>query len=110
MCTVKVLAPYPICFEFLNSSALVIVHPVIKNWIKYAHFEEKHGYIAHGRKVFERAVEFFGEVQVDEYLYVAFARFEEKQKEVMHHKTQNLLHNLFSKRSPTTHWFVFFLL
>ncbi|KAG5276590.1 hypothetical protein AALO_G00107420 [Alosa alosa] len=53
----------------------------VKNWIKYAHFEEKHGYIAHGRKVFERAVEFFGEEYVDEHLYVAFARFEEKQKE-----------------------------
>ncbi|XP_076128515.1 crooked neck-like protein 1 [Alosa pseudoharengus] len=59
----------------------VIVHPEVKNWIKYAHFEEKHGYIAHGRKVFERAVEFFGEEYVDEHLYVAFARFEEKQKE-----------------------------
>ncbi|XP_062406550.1 crooked neck-like protein 1 [Sardina pilchardus] len=59
----------------------VIVHPEVKNWIKYAHFEEKHGYIAHGRKVFERAVEFFGEEYIDEYLYVAFARFEEKQKE-----------------------------
>uniref|UniRef100_A0A8C8IVR7 Pre-mRNA-splicing factor Syf1/CRNKL1-like C-terminal HAT-repeats domain-containing protein n=1 Tax=Oncorhynchus tshawytscha TaxID=74940 RepID=A0A8C8IVR7_ONCTS len=51
------------------------------NWIKYARFEEKHGYIAHGRKVFERSVEFFGEEHVDENLFVAFARFEEKQKE-----------------------------
>lgn len=70
--------------EFLNISALVIVHPEVKNWIKYAHFEEKHGYIAHGRKVFERGVEFFGEENIDENLYVAFARFEEKQKEVMY--------------------------
>ncbi|KAK6295066.1 hypothetical protein J4Q44_G00342920 [Coregonus suidteri] len=67
--------------ELLNSSALVIVHPDVKNWIKYARFEEKHGYIAHGRKVFERSVEFFGEEHVDEKLFVAFARFEEKQKE-----------------------------
>ncbi|XP_036406487.1 crooked neck-like protein 1 [Megalops cyprinoides] len=59
----------------------VIVHPEVKNWIKYAHFEEKHGYIAHSRKVFERAVEFFGEENINENLYVAFARFEEKQKE-----------------------------
>ncbi|KAJ8275018.1 hypothetical protein COCON_G00096430 [Conger conger] len=65
----------------LNSSELVIVHPEVKNWIKYAHFEEKHGYIAHSRKVFERAVEFFGEDNINENLYVAFARFEEKQKE-----------------------------
>ncbi|XP_051954682.1 crooked neck-like protein 1 [Xyrauchen texanus] len=59
----------------------VMVHPEVKNWIKYAHFEEKHGYIALGRKVFERAVEFFGEDNISENLYVAFARFEEKQKE-----------------------------
>jgi hypothetical protein len=44
--------------------------------------EDKHGYIAHGRRVFERAVEFFGEEHVDERLFVAFARFEEMQKEV----------------------------
>ncbi|XDV41225.1 hypothetical protein PO909_010123 [Leuciscus waleckii] len=58
-----------------------MVHPEVKNWIKYANFEDKHGYIALGRKVFERAVEFFGEDHISESLYVAFARFEEKQKE-----------------------------
>ncbi|CAJ1077698.1 hypothetical protein INR49_018007 [Xyrichtys novacula] len=51
------------------------------NWIKYARFEEKHGYIAHSRKVYERAVEFFGEEHVEENLFVAFAKFEETQKE-----------------------------
>lgn len=66
----------------LNCAALVIVHPEVKNWIKYARFEEKHGYIAHSRKVYERAVEFFGEEHVEENLFVAFARFEETQKEV----------------------------
>uniref|UniRef100_A0A8C4RMD8 Crooked neck pre-mRNA splicing factor 1 n=1 Tax=Erpetoichthys calabaricus TaxID=27687 RepID=A0A8C4RMD8_ERPCA len=55
----------------------------VKNWIKYARFEDKHGYIAHARKVFERAVEFFGEEYMDEQLFVAFAKFEEKQKEVI---------------------------
>ncbi|XP_074470901.1 crooked neck-like protein 1 [Sebastes fasciatus] len=59
----------------------VIVHPEVKNWIKYARFEEKHGYIAHSRKVFERSVDFFGEDHVDEHLFVAFAKFEETQKE-----------------------------
>ncbi|XP_077367599.1 crooked neck-like protein 1 [Festucalex cinctus] len=59
----------------------VMVHPEVKNWIKYARFEEKHGYIAHSRKVYERAVEFFGEEHVDENLFVAFAKFEETQKE-----------------------------
>uniref|UniRef100_A0A8C5FH56 Crooked neck pre-mRNA splicing factor 1 n=1 Tax=Gadus morhua TaxID=8049 RepID=A0A8C5FH56_GADMO len=55
---------------------------ILHNWIKYARFEDKHGYIAHGRRVFERAVEFFGEEHVDERLFVAFARFEEMQKEM----------------------------
>lgn len=53
----------------------------MKNWIKYARFEERHGYVALSRKVYERAVEFFGEEHVDENLFVAFARFEETQKE-----------------------------
>ncbi|KAF3850304.1 hypothetical protein F7725_020023 [Dissostichus mawsoni] len=53
----------------------------VKNWIKYARFEEKHGYIAHSRKVYERSVDFFGEDYVNEHLFVAFAKFEEAQKE-----------------------------
>uniref|UniRef100_A0A9J7Z3J8 Crooked neck pre-mRNA splicing factor 1 n=1 Tax=Cyprinus carpio carpio TaxID=630221 RepID=A0A9J7Z3J8_CYPCA len=67
--------------EVDKSRTLVMVHPEVKNWIKYANFEEKHGYIALARKVFERAVEFFGEEHISENLYVAFSRFEEKQKE-----------------------------
>lgn len=59
-----------------------MVHPEVKNWIKYARFEEKHGYVAHSRKVYERAVEFFGDDHVEENLFVAFAKFEETQKEV----------------------------
>lgn len=60
----------------------------MKNWIKYGRFEEKHGYIAHSRKVYERAVEFFGEDYVDENLFVAFAKFEETQKEVCDERSQ----------------------
>uniref|UniRef100_A0AAY4CEJ5 Crooked neck-like protein 1 n=1 Tax=Denticeps clupeoides TaxID=299321 RepID=A0AAY4CEJ5_9TELE len=60
---------------------IMLFHPEVKNWIKYSRFEERHGYIAHSRKVFERAVEFFGEENIDENLYVAFAKFEERQKE-----------------------------
>ncbi|TNM94444.1 hypothetical protein fugu_017203 [Takifugu bimaculatus] len=48
---------------------------------EYARFEERHGYIAHSRKVYERAVEFFGEDHIEENLFVAFAKFEETQKE-----------------------------
>lgn len=76
------LKPPCLACYFLNSPELVLVHPDVKNWIKYARFEEKHGYFAHARKVYERAVEFFGDEHMDEHLYVAFAKFEENQKEV----------------------------
>ncbi|KAG5201498.1 hypothetical protein R6Z07M_012127 [Ovis aries] len=69
------------CLVFPSFRSLVLVHPDVKNWIKYARFEEKHGYFAHARKVYERAVEFFGDEHMDEHLYVAFAKFEENQKE-----------------------------
>lgn len=45
-------------------------------------FEERHGFISGARKVYERAVEFFGEDIMDERLYLAFAKFEEGQREV----------------------------
>ena len=54
----------------------------MKHWIKYAKFEERHGYINRARAVYERAIEFFGEVDLQETLFIAFAQFEEKQKEV----------------------------
>ena len=55
----------------------------MKHWIKYAKFEERHGYVNRARAVYERAVEFFGEVELEESLFVAFAQFEERQKEVI---------------------------
>ncbi|XP_051825925.1 crooked neck-like protein 1 [Antechinus flavipes] len=61
---------------------LVLVHPEVKNWLKYARYQEKWGSVAHARKVYERAVDYFGEEHMDERLYVAFAKFEENQKEL----------------------------
>lgn len=55
----------------------------MKNWIKYAKFEEKNGFINSARRIYERAVEFFGEFNISEVLLIAFARFEESQKEVL---------------------------
>lgn len=46
-------------------------------------FEEHHGFISGARKVYERAVEFFGEETLDERLFIAFAKFEEGQREVI---------------------------
>ena len=34
------------------------------------------------RIVFERAIEYYGDDNMDQYLYIAFARFEESQREV----------------------------
>lgn len=59
----------------------VSVHPDVRNWIKFARFEEQHGFISGARGVFERAVEFFGDELMDEKLYLAFAKFEEGQRE-----------------------------
>lgn len=58
-------------------------------------FEEQHGFISGGRKVYERAVEFFGEEMMDEKLYIAFAKFEEGQKEVR--ITFNLTQNIYTR-------------
>jgi len=59
----------------------VYVHPESKNWVRFAKFEEGHGFINSARVIFERAVEFFGEENMDEKLFIAFAKFEENQKE-----------------------------
>ncbi|KAH9422110.1 Crooked neck-like protein 1 [Dermatophagoides pteronyssinus] len=62
-------------------SRFVTVHPEVKNWIRFAHFEEQNGFIANSRDVYEKAIEFFGDDYLDEYLFMAFARFEESQHE-----------------------------
>ncbi|XP_063976265.1 protein crooked neck [Diachasmimorpha longicaudata] len=64
----------------------VTVHPEVKHWIKYARFEESHGFINGARKVYERAVWFYGDENIDEKLFIAFAKFEEGQKE--HERTR----------------------
>ena len=59
----------------------VHVHPEAKNWIKYARFEENHGYILSSRRIYERAIQFYGDDHLSESLFIAFAKFEEGQKE-----------------------------
>lgn len=60
----------------------MIVHPEVKNWLKYARFEEKNQFISSARQIYERAVEYFGDDNIDEGLLIAFAKFEEGQREV----------------------------
>lgn len=60
----------------------VMVHPEVKHWIKYARFEESHGFINSSREIYERAINFYGDEHLDEMLFIAFAKFEEGQREV----------------------------
>lgn len=66
---------------FLYVFRFVITHPEVKFWIKYARFEENHGFIHSARQIYERSVQFFGDDHLDEKLFIAFAKFEENQKE-----------------------------
>lgn len=59
----------------------ITVHPEIKNWIRFAKFEERNGFVSNAREIYEKAVEYFGDENMDENLLLAFAKFEERQKE-----------------------------
>ena len=59
-----------------------MVHPEVKNWVKYAKFEEKNHYVNSCRRIYERSVEFFFLFYISETLLLSFAKFEEGQKEV----------------------------
>jgi len=61
--------------------SFVMCHPVIKNWIRFAKFEEHQQNPSNARIVFERAIEYYGDDNMDQYLFIAFARFEESQRE-----------------------------
>ncbi|VDN27807.1 unnamed protein product, partial [Gongylonema pulchrum] len=53
----------------------------VRHWLRYAKFEERFGYIGNARAVYERAVDYFGDEHLSETLLIAFAQFEERQKE-----------------------------
>jgi len=64
--------------------AVVKCHPVAKSYLRYAKFLEQHLHdIPGARAVYERA---FAELPApfanDEQLFIAFAKFEERQKQV----------------------------
>jgi len=52
-----------------------------KNWIRYAKFEERNGFVANSRAIYEQMLEFFGEENLSQHMLIAFAQFEERQKE-----------------------------
>ena len=63
------------------------VHPEVKNWIRYARFEEQNGYITNARNIYERAAEYFGEEHMDQKLFIAFSKFEEGCREYERSRT-----------------------
>ncbi|MCJ1235690.1 NineTeen Complex (NTC) component [Varicellaria rhodocarpa] len=58
------------------------VHPEPRNWIKWARFEEENGSPDEVREVFDTAIQTLGQDFADERLFIAYARFEAKQKEI----------------------------
>jgi crooked neck len=66
-------------------AAFTAVHPEPRTWLKWAKFEEEYGTSDMVREVFQTAIqtiaETLGDDAVDERLFIAFARFEARQKE-----------------------------
>ncbi|KAF2747297.1 cell cycle control protein [Sporormia fimetaria CBS 119925] len=58
------------------------VHPEPKNWIKWAKFEEENGTSDLVRDVYGTAIESLGDHFMDEKLFMSYAKFEAKLKEV----------------------------
>merc|ERR1719228_2656366 len=50
-------------------------------WLTYIKFELRYKELDRARLIYERAIEFFGEENMDQKLFIAFAKFEENQKE-----------------------------
>jgi len=70
------------------------------NYYFIIRFEEQNGFISGGRSVFEKAIEFFGDDHISENLFIAFARFEERQKEVL-----KLINTIFFHLLENTQYF-----
>ncbi|CBX92865.1 similar to crooked neck pre-mRNA splicing factor-like 1 (Drosophila) [Plenodomus lingam JN3] len=72
--------------EFERARAIferfTVVHPEPKNWIKWAKFEEENGTSDLVRDVYGTAVETLGDDFMDEKLFMAYAKFEARLKEL----------------------------
>ncbi|KAJ3048483.1 Crooked neck-like protein 1 [Rhizophlyctis rosea] len=58
------------------------VHPQPKNWLKWAKYEESIGRIDNAREIYQQCIETLGDDFIDQNMYVSFARFETRQKEI----------------------------
>ncbi|ELR20088.1 cell cycle control protein [Acanthamoeba castellanii str. Neff] len=56
-------------------------NPTVKTWVRWARFEEKLGEVARSREVYEKAIDYLGDLANDELLFIAFAEFEERARE-----------------------------
>ncbi|KAF1841070.1 TPR-like protein [Cucurbitaria berberidis CBS 394.84] len=72
--------------EFERARAIferfTVVHPEPKNWIKWAKFEEENGTSDLVRDVYGTAVETLGDEFMDEKLFMSYAKFEARLKEL----------------------------
>ena len=57
-------------------------YPQPKNWIKYAKFEETQGNTEISREIYEQCISTLGTDYIDQNVYVSFAKFETRHKEV----------------------------
>uniref|UniRef100_A0A803LWF5 Crooked neck protein n=1 Tax=Chenopodium quinoa TaxID=63459 RepID=A0A803LWF5_CHEQI len=57
-------------------------HPKVDAWIRYANLERKYGEVARARNCYERAIDKLADDEEAEKLFVAFAEFEERCKEI----------------------------
>lgn len=73
------------------------VHPEPKNWIKWARFEEEFGTEDNVREVFGMAIDALGDEFMDEKLFIAYARYEAKQKE---HERARVIYKYALDRLP----------
>ncbi|VDM97122.1 unnamed protein product [Thelazia callipaeda] len=71
----------------------------VKQWLRYAKFEERFGYIGNSRVIYERALEYFGDENLSEALLIAFAQFEERQKE---HERARVIYRYGLDRLPAS--------
>ncbi|CAG8446743.1 16484_t:CDS:10 [Acaulospora colombiana] len=60
----------------------VSVHPEPKNWLKWVKFEEEQHNLEKCREIYSRAIEALGEDHIEQKIFISFAKFETKLKEV----------------------------
>lgn len=83
LCCPSVRLPSQPRRPLLSPSPPFVLLPAVKAWVRYAKFEMKSGGdVAAARSCYERAVEELGEDANNEELFLRFAEFEERVKEV----------------------------